>query len=125
VLKWYSPRLHGPLPNHHVGSEVGAQAEGSEAGLWALEQEALQAFWRDRCVEVVVLVEGTDPLTSNSLQARYSYTVEDLRFDHEHAPCVFSHRGRALLDFTRFNRTRPAVPPTTQQTYSYMQPMVV
>jgi hypothetical protein len=32
------------------------------------DRAELTAFWEDRRVEVVVLVEGTDPLTSNSLQ---------------------------------------------------------
>jgi Inward rectifier potassium channel transmembrane domain len=38
-----------------------------------LQQYALQEFWRDRRLEVVVLVEGTDELTGAAIQTRHSY----------------------------------------------------
>jgi hypothetical protein len=43
------------------GSSHSALASEAERGV-------LDAFWQEEEVEVVVLVEGVDPLTSNSLQ---------------------------------------------------------
>ena len=36
-------------------------------------QAQIQAFWMDRGLEVIVLVEGTDELTGAAIQARHSY----------------------------------------------------
>jgi len=55
-------------------------------------------------IEVLCLVEGTDPTTSNTLQARHSYIAEDIVFDTEFRSCV--HRlpdGKCGIDFDRFH----------------------
>jgi Inward rectifier potassium channel transmembrane domain len=38
-----------------------------------VQQYALQEFWKDRRLEIVVLVEGTDELTGAAIQTRHSY----------------------------------------------------
>ena len=78
------------------------------------ERAALEAFWGEEEAEVVVLVEGTDPLTSNSLQAKFSYKLPlDLAWNSAFAPCVGArHRdGGCVVDLTRFHATRALGPP--------------
>lgn len=54
-------------------------------------------------IEVVVMIEGTESVTSNSLQARYSYTFRDIEYNLTFAPCVFiSDKKQAVIDFNRF-----------------------
>ena len=63
--------------------------------------------WRERQVEIVVMVEGTDELTGTSIQARHSYTSEDILWDHRFVPCVDA--TNATVDFLRFHATEPIV----------------
>jgi hypothetical protein len=51
--------------------------------------ENVEKFLSDRDAEIIVLLEGTDELTGSALQARHSYRVEDIAWDHSFAPCVF------------------------------------
>lgn len=87
---------------------------GNGAGLASAgERAALEAWWGEAEVEVVVLVEGTDPLTSNSLQAKFSYKLPlDLAWNSAFAPCVGArHRdGGCVVDLTRFHATRALEP---------------
>ena len=39
-------------------------------------------------MEVVVLIEGVDPLTSHTVQAFHSYKAEDIEWDHFFSPCT-------------------------------------
>ena len=68
------------------------------------------ALWQEEEVEVVVLVEGTDPLTSNALQAKFSYKLpQDVAWNRAFAPCVGArhHDGGCVVDLGRFHHTRP------------------
>ena len=63
---------------------------------------------------MLVLVEGIDVLTSDSLQCRHSYTGDDIVWDHTFEQCVTEGAaGECLIDFGRFHDLRP-VPPTSQ-----------
>ena len=54
-------------------------------------------------LEVVVMSEGTESVTSNSLQARYGYTASDIEFNRTFRPCVsISEKKEAVIDFNRF-----------------------
>lgn len=50
-------------------------------------------FLIDRDAEIVVLVEGTDESTGSATQARHSYKVTDLAWNHTFAPCIFPYGG--------------------------------
>ena len=52
------------------------------------DSDEMYDFLRDGAAEIVVMVEGTDELTGHSLQARHSYSVEDVAFDHTFGSCV-------------------------------------
>ena len=58
-------------------------------------------------MEVLVLIEGIDPLTSNSLQAKYSYKWGEVRENEAFCPCVYvdKEKGGCVVDITRFHAT--------------------
>lgn len=53
----------------------------------------MRDFLHDRDAEIVVLVEGTDEGTGSATQARHSYKVTDLAWNHTFAPCIFPFGG--------------------------------
>ncbi|GMF65517.1 unnamed protein product [Phytophthora lilii] len=63
-------------------------------------------------LEVVVLVEGIDAVTSATIQVRHSYKAEDIMFNHRHVNCVDvdPETGGAVIDFRRFHETKPVDP---------------
>ena len=75
-------------------------------------RDELQQHIERSALEVVVILEGIDPLTGCTVQARHSYVGAELLWDHEFVPCV--SRGpigsglRAVVDFDRLHQTRPA-----------------
>jgi len=52
------------------------------------DRRAVQAFVESAWLEVVVLLEGTEPTTSAVIQARHSYTNVDIEFDKNFASLV-------------------------------------
>ncbi|CEG48949.1 animal inward rectifier k channel (irk-c) family protein [Plasmopara halstedii] len=71
--------------------------------------EEIQQYWAESQLEVVVLVEGIDAVTSTTIQVRHSYKAEDILFNHRHVNCVDidPETGGALVDFRRFHETVP------------------
>jgi len=80
---------------------------------------SIQTFLMDRDVEIVVLVEGTDEGTGASTQARHSYKLSDIAWNHRFSDCVhpYSRRQRSgpssldpvlSIDFARFHDILPA-----------------
>jgi hypothetical protein len=58
-------------------------------------------------VEVVVVFEGTEPLSGMPFQARQSYTAKDIVFDRTFSPCMRrGEDGRAVLDWAKFHDLR-------------------
>lgn len=54
-------------------------------------------------IEIMVSIEGTESVTSNTLQARYSYTGNDIVYNMTFAPCVFIGKdNQAVIDFNHF-----------------------
>ena len=64
-----------PLP-HPAPLAIGAKEE---------EKRMIQAFMRDRRIEVVAIVEGTDATTGGAVQSRHSYTADEIIWDHSYA----------------------------------------
>ena len=76
--------------------------------------ESIQHFLMDRDIELVVLVEGTDEGTGAATQARHSYKLCDIAWNHRFADCVhpYSQRQRSgpssldpvlSIDFGKFH----------------------
>lgn len=58
----------------------------------------------ERKIEIIMLVEGTDPRTSNPTQARQSYMEEDIEFDAQHASCMQTRpNGGAVVNLSKFH----------------------
>ena len=56
-------------------------------------------------LEIIVLVEGIDALTSYTIQARHSYTVDDVEWDATFASCVYPDEDNIPhIDFDRFHK---------------------
>ncbi|MGK3759699.1 MAG: hypothetical protein ACI8RD_012016 [Bacillariaceae sp.] len=76
--------------------------------------ECIRDFLCDRDIELVVLVEGTDEGTGAATQARHSYKLCDIAFNHSFVDCVhpYSCRQRngpssldpvVSIDFSKFH----------------------
>uniref|UniRef100_A0A7S1LLP9 Inward rectifier potassium channel C-terminal domain-containing protein n=1 Tax=Alexandrium catenella TaxID=2925 RepID=A0A7S1LLP9_ALECA len=61
-------------------------------------------------MEVVCILEGVDAKTSSSVQVRHSYTVQDMVWDSDFAPCVYAVGNQEVtIDFARFHDLVPCV----------------
>ncbi|KAF1794162.1 hypothetical protein JG687_00000734 [Phytophthora cactorum] len=74
--------------------------------------EEIKQYWAESQLEVVVLLEGIDAVTSATIQVRHSYKAEDILFNHRHVNCVDvdPETGGAVIDFRRFHETKPVDP---------------
>ena len=55
-----------------------------------------------------VVLEGIDPHTSNTFQARHSYTAEDVVFDEMFVPSLSVGKdGFAVFDWKAFHELQP------------------
>ena len=60
-------------------------------------------------LEVIVVVEGIEPYSSNTFQARHSYMHSDVVFDAHFAPCMsVDADGMPRLDWGKFHAVCPA-----------------
>ncbi|KAG2378315.1 hypothetical protein C9374_008458 [Naegleria lovaniensis] len=61
-----------------------------------------------RNTEIVACFEAVDEATSANVQARYSYTMNDILLDHEFTSCVFRNDQDELeIDFDSLSSVRP------------------
>ena len=92
------PPPTGPTTGHTTGM-AGHPGDGATPA-------AIAALMADTDAEVLVLVEGIDPSTSYTLQARHSYKREDIVFGGGFfAPCVSRDPadGACVIDFGAFH----------------------
>ena len=94
------------------------------------EMKDIKSFLEDRETEIVLLLEGTDELTGAVIQARHSYTIDELVWNHRFASCTYPYSAyleggtapprllrrrrnrrdhpRCAVDFALFHETVPA-----------------
>eukprot|EP01116_Phalansterium_solitarium_P002752 TRINITY_DN1298_c1_g1_i6.p2 TRINITY_DN1298_c1_g1~~TRINITY_DN1298_c1_g1_i6.p2 ORF type:complete len:402 (-),score=159.73 TRINITY_DN1298_c1_g1_i6:238-1443(-) len=61
-----------------------------------------------RCeAELIVIFDGTDEGCSDTIQARWSYTAAELRWNEAFVPIVRAADGTFEVDFARFSDTQP------------------
>jgi hypothetical protein len=80
-------------------------------GAHVVQADDIEHFLLDRDFEIVVLVEGTDEGTGSAMQARHSYKVTDLAWNHTFVSCVYPYANRrrrsetpvCSIDFSRFH----------------------
>ena len=76
----------------------------SNAELLAMQQ-AIRKHLSASEMEVIVVLEGIDPHTSNTFQARQSYTASDIVFDEMFVPSLsVGGDGQAVFDWTAFHQ---------------------
>lgn len=82
-------------------------------------REEIEAHLQSQYLEVVVLVEGVEPSTSSTVQARYSYVVggprasHDVVWDMDFVDCCIQRPGKGeslALDVGRFHLLEPRPP---------------
>lgn len=76
-------------------------------------------------IEIMVLIEGTESVTSNSLQARYSYVASDIEYNMTFAPCVYiSDKNQAVINFNNFQELVPIDPNSNLSTDLFIQTII-
>ena len=76
-------------------------------------REAIRRHLEDSELEVIVLVEGIDPASSNTFQARHSYMSSDIRFDCGFSPVMsITADGSPHLDWNEFHKCATGTEPT-------------
>ena len=71
-------------------------------------KEEIQHHLLQSELEILVVLEGIDGPTSATMQARHSYTRDDIRYDHGFVQCVGrNENGGALIDFDKFHQLQP------------------
>jgi len=120
---WYDvegiPNRYTPLSPQQTNDEtstdpLAAAVQNHEADFYSIHD-----FLNDRDAELVVLVEGTDEGTGQSVQARHSYKTCDIAWNQTFADCVYPYnrrqrRGPSSLDpvvtadFSKFHDLQPA-----------------
>ncbi|OQS04533.1 inward rectifier K channel (IRK-C) family protein [Thraustotheca clavata] len=59
-------------------------------------------------LEVLVILEGEDSTTSNTMQARYSYTLHDIAWNCTFEKCVYRNPTDGIVvDFDKFHLVKP------------------
>lgn len=120
------------LPSSQDVDLLGGNGSGSNSGFQNNNNdnlECIQTFLMDRDIELVVLVEGTDEGTGASTQARHSYKLCDIAWNHRFADCVHSYNRRersgpssldpaVSIDFAKFHDILPA--PLDCETCAYV-----
>jgi hypothetical protein len=126
------PSSFTPRRSHHSPSslaEDGMESEPSEAAaaaeataILSEERKEVELYMKETRMEIVVILEGVDPLTSHTVQAFHSYALEDIEWDHFFAPCTFlDPDGWTLVDFMKFHNLIP-VPSDVGQSYRVCSP---
>ena len=97
-------QIHIPTCLAAEQAEQAEQAELETPTDVYLSQQMFYNHFAEKNLEVMVMIDGTESVTSNSLQARYSYTVDDIEFNATFHPCVSIDGTKgAVIDFNKFH----------------------
>ncbi|KAF4666693.1 G protein-activated inward rectifier potassium channel 2 [Perkinsus olseni] len=97
-----------PEHSHRLPPEAETAIEGSVSARSVGDRSQAERIYdylsRSGYWEVVVLVEGIEGNTSSTLQARHSYTIDDLVVNAAFAPCVTTgDDGACHIDYSKIN----------------------
>eukprot|EP00446_Apocalathium_sp_SHHI-4_P070690 CAMPEP_0177514548 /NCGR_PEP_ID=MMETSP0369-20130122/44379_1 /TAXON_ID=447022 ORGANISM="Scrippsiella hangoei-like, Strain SHHI-4" /NCGR_SAMPLE_ID=MMETSP0369 /ASSEMBLY_ACC=CAM_ASM_000364 /LENGTH=234 /DNA_ID=CAMNT_0018993253 /DNA_START=306 /DNA_END=1007 /DNA_ORIENTATION=+ len=89
------------------GSPLAPPAQEGKAGVAQdLSAEDVQVYLQSLpFVEIIAIVSGTDGVTGNSIEARHSYTMEEIRWNCRFVRCVSWDNGMHCVDFSELHRT--------------------
>lgn len=71
--------------------------------------------------EVMVVVEGIEPLISGTFQALQSYALDDVVFGGKFAPCMSQRDGKVFVDLDKFHQILPGTPRISARTRKIFQ----
>ena len=108
-------RFYEKVENPDTPHPVRDKDEDEES---SFSRGAIEAFMRSSQLEVVVLVEGIEPATSDTIQARHSYTVDEIVWDHTFLPCLTRTSTGCTVDYSRFHKLVPDVMVEEEETKS-------
>ena len=64
-----------------------------------LTEEEISEHLKDK--EIMVVVEGIEPMVSGTFQALQSYKIKDIEFNGRFAPCMSQKDGKIFVDIDR------------------------
>ena len=72
---------------------------------------ALLCAWKALNLELIVVVEGIEPITSSTIMARFSFLVDDMKAQHHFVKCTSrdAHTKRVKVDYDLFHQVQPLV----------------
>ncbi|RYH05092.1 hypothetical protein EON65_45670, partial [archaeon] len=88
--------------------EVGGGEKDTQPAWQVDEKNMIQRFLSDRKIEIIAIVEGVDSATGGNVQARQSYTCEEIDWDKCFEYCMFEDPddGVTTIDFDLFHKLR-------------------
>jgi len=94
------------------GEMVAATDSGTNSGadtkididLPAPWYEEYRAYLKQANIEIICVVEAIDPIMSGTFQALQSYTIDDIEFGAEFAPCILADKEGGKKDIGRLGR---------------------
>jgi len=70
------------------------------------EEFSIKDYMSRHKIEIIVLIEGIDAVTSDTIQARHSYCADDILWHHDFAPCALEDAsGNVQIDFKEIHTT--------------------
>jgi hypothetical protein len=91
-------------PAQSSGSEFAATGPGATDGQLKRMRMLIKEHMERSHLEIIVIVEAIDPHSSNTFQARHSYTSRDIEFDKSFCGCMtVAPDGLACLDWELFH----------------------
>jgi hypothetical protein len=84
---------------HHILDDATLQKMKDSISLEGVTYEDINRYWQETKMEVVVIVEGIDPITSGTFQALHSYQAEDIFYGGKFA---VSFTAENEVDFDLF-----------------------
>lgn len=104
---------HGdsPIPGSHRDTTI---MKPSLFEPFVLTEDDIREYLRDK--EIMVVVEGIEPMVSGTFQALQSYKLNDIVFGGRFAPCMSQANGKIYVDVDRFHMI---VPPNESSTHFY------
>lgn len=74
-----------------------------------IDKKRLQEYFASSNFEIVVVMEGLEPITTNDVAVRHCYSNDDVVFDHEFVDCVEVNQEGALeVDYGKFLQVVPS-----------------
>lgn len=81
-------------PSSAETMDVDVDAEKEKTRLFDMEKEEIQRFLLDKNAEIIVVLEGVDPMTSHNVQSYHSYVSEEIKWDHFFVRCCSVVNGK-------------------------------